>query len=243
MKDPDTGKRRSRANTNDALVVHEVPELRIIDEALWQAVKARQTALALETRPDVSSTPKPFHQQTRPKFLLSGLIRCGCCGAGYVKVGKDRFGCASARNKGAAICSNMLTIRRETFEGIVIDGLKQGLMDPELFKAFAEEFYAELNRSRIDRRAARASVEQELSRTDKRIRRILDLLTGSDDAPRSLMGDLKALEARKEQLQADLQEPVEVEPLFQPKPGGDLSPEGRRPRPAFRRPGDKGSGL
>ncbi|WP_210497804.1 recombinase family protein, partial [Microvirga antarctica] len=27
MKDPDTGKRRSRANTDDALVVHDVPEL------------------------------------------------------------------------------------------------------------------------------------------------------------------------------------------------------------------------
>jgi DNA invertase Pin-like site-specific DNA recombinase len=63
MKDPDTGKRCSRANTDDALVVHEVPELGIIDEALWQAVKARQTALALDTRPDVASTPKPFHQQ------------------------------------------------------------------------------------------------------------------------------------------------------------------------------------
>nr|WP_246505433.1 zinc ribbon domain-containing protein [Microvirga antarctica] len=62
------------------------------------------------------------------------MIQCGCCGAGYVKVGKDRFGCASARNKGAAICSNMLTVRRETFEGIVIDDLEQGLMDPELFK-------------------------------------------------------------------------------------------------------------
>ncbi|WP_210497493.1 zinc ribbon domain-containing protein [Microvirga antarctica] len=82
----------------------------------------------------MSSSPKPFHQQPRPKFLLSGLIQCGCCGAGYVKVGKDRFGCASARNKGAAICSNMLTVRRETFEGIVIDDLEQGLMDPELFK-------------------------------------------------------------------------------------------------------------
>ena len=60
-------------------------------------------------------------------------------------------------------------------------------MDPELFKAFAEEFHAEFNRGRIEQRAARASVEQEIARTDKRIRRILDLLLGSDDAPRSLM--------------------------------------------------------
>jgi site-specific DNA recombinase len=215
MKDPDTGKRRSRPNTDDALVVHDVPELRIIDDALWQAVKDRQMQMAQDTRPD-SRSSKPFHQQTRPKFLLSGLIQCGCCGAGYVKVGRHRFGCAAARNKGAAICTNMLTIRRETFDAIVIDGFKNGLMDPALFKVFAEAFHLEVNRSRIGQRAARASVEQELARMDKRIRRIVDLLTESDDAPHSLLGDLKALEARKGQLEAELREPAADQPLFHP---------------------------
>lgn len=62
-------------------------------------------------------------------------MQCGCCGAGYVKVGQHRFGCAAARNKGAAICTNMLTIRRDEFEEIVIAGLRDGLMDPELFKS------------------------------------------------------------------------------------------------------------
>jgi hypothetical protein len=50
---------------------------------------------------------------------------------------------------------------------------------------------------RIGQRTARSPVEQELARTDKRIRLILDVLTGSDDAPRSLMDDLRILEARR----------------------------------------------
>jgi hypothetical protein len=48
------------APSDDALVVHEVPELRIIDEALWQAVKGSQSAMALATRPDARSAQKPF---------------------------------------------------------------------------------------------------------------------------------------------------------------------------------------
>src|SRR3546814_7850410 len=42
VKDPQTGKRRSRRNAPEALVVEEVPELRIVDDALWRRAKARQ---------------------------------------------------------------------------------------------------------------------------------------------------------------------------------------------------------
>jgi site-specific DNA recombinase len=110
----------------------------------------------------------------------------------------------------------MLTIRREAFEEIVIVGLRGGLMDPDLFKAFTEAFHAEFNRNRIEQRSSRAAGEQELQRTDKRIRRILDLLLGSDDPPRSLMDDLRALEARKDQLEVELAAAVDHEPLFHP---------------------------
>jgi hypothetical protein len=63
---------------------------------------------------------------------------------------------------------------------------------------------------------SKISFEQELARTDRRIRRILDLLTGSDDAPRALMDDLRALEARKGQLEAELSESIDHAPLFHP---------------------------
>ena len=51
MKDPATGKRRSRLNPESDWITREVPALRIIPQELWDAVKARQREMARETRP------------------------------------------------------------------------------------------------------------------------------------------------------------------------------------------------
>jgi site-specific DNA recombinase len=47
VKDPATGKRVSRINPRDKWITTEVPELRIVDDALWRAAKARQGELAV----------------------------------------------------------------------------------------------------------------------------------------------------------------------------------------------------
>lgn len=46
LKDPSTGRRVSRLNPESAWIVTEVPELRILDGALWQAAKTRQSEIA-----------------------------------------------------------------------------------------------------------------------------------------------------------------------------------------------------
>ncbi|WP_408841337.1 zinc ribbon domain-containing protein [Acidocella sp.] len=33
----------------------------------------------------------------RRKFLLSGLLHCGCCGAPYVMMAQERFECSTHR--------------------------------------------------------------------------------------------------------------------------------------------------
>ena len=45
IKDPDTGKRVSRPNPKSDWIVQDVPDLRIIDDALWEQVKERQAAI------------------------------------------------------------------------------------------------------------------------------------------------------------------------------------------------------
>jgi site-specific DNA recombinase len=45
IKDPETGRRRSRRRIDDEQVVTGVPALRIIDQTLWEKVRARQAAL------------------------------------------------------------------------------------------------------------------------------------------------------------------------------------------------------
>jgi hypothetical protein len=60
-----------------------VPELRIVDDALWQAVKARQVELAKVFEATTigvrEGRAKRFNMARRPVFLLSGLLTCGCC--------------------------------------------------------------------------------------------------------------------------------------------------------------------
>ncbi|MFD2250266.1 recombinase family protein [Pseudochelatococcus lubricantis] len=45
LKDPGTGKRQARPNPESEWIIQEVPELRILDDDLWQAAKARQAAI------------------------------------------------------------------------------------------------------------------------------------------------------------------------------------------------------
>jgi site-specific DNA recombinase len=104
VKDPDTGKRVSRANAQSESVTTAVPELRIVDE-LWNQVKARQLAAR---RVASNGDLKRFNQARRPKYLGSGLTKCAGRGGGYVMYWRDRLACCGARSRGT--CTNRLTI-------------------------------------------------------------------------------------------------------------------------------------
>ena len=108
-----------------------MPEMRIIDQEIWDAVKARQQSLAYGTSEPGENA---LNDRRRPKHLFAGLVKCGCCGGGYTMISKDLLGCATARNKGT--CDNRLNIRRDALETSVLSGLRTHLMEPELFKVF-----------------------------------------------------------------------------------------------------------
>lgn len=97
VKDPATGKRVARPNSADKHELVPVPQLCIIDEELWQKVKARQMAVRTEMGKDKHGNP--LNRAHRRKFLLSGLLSCGCCGASYAILAQDRYGCANRRSK------------------------------------------------------------------------------------------------------------------------------------------------
>ncbi len=110
IKDPKTGKRVSRLNPENEWIVHDVPELRIVDQDLWELVKARQRSVRA-TRGSPAPGARPFWDRRRPRYLFSGLMKCGACGGGYFKISANLFGCSTARNKGT--CDNRLNIRAD----------------------------------------------------------------------------------------------------------------------------------
>src|SRR5690606_34905157 len=88
IKDPSTGKRVSRLNPESQWIIKDVPELRIVDDELWQSVRARQGEIA-EKYANVTEAVRKHHTNNRlnstrrPKSLLSGLVFCGSCGGPY----------------------------------------------------------------------------------------------------------------------------------------------------------------
>ena len=211
IKDPDTGKRQARMNPEEQWVIEEVPDLTLIDQSLWDDVKARQTS----TRGVIGAPlgPRPEHAR-RPKYLFSGLLKCGCCGGGYTLVSKTYYGCANSRNKGT--CDNRLTIKRELLEETVLCGLKDQLLHPDLIAEFVTEYQKEYNRLAKDASKGKARMERELSQITRKIDQIITAITEGMYHP-SMKDKMTALEDRKAILEStlaelDAEQPIRLHP-------------------------------
>ncbi len=117
-KHPDTGRPVAELNDPADWVVVDVPELRIVDDDLWGRVRARQISLG---RPSACAGAA-VAEARRPTYLLSGLVKCGCCSGGYSMISSTLLGCSTRHNKGT--CSNALNIRRDRLETAVLSGLR-----------------------------------------------------------------------------------------------------------------------
>lgn len=213
IKDPDTGKRQARPNPESEWVTQEVPELRILDDDLWAAVKARQDrhkiAPDAKGRPDL---PK-VHTRRRPKYLFSGLTRCSCCGGGFSQISATLIGCSTARNKGT--CDNRLNIRRDELEARVLTALRTKLVDPELFAHFCEVFTQEMNRLRMEARSGIGSAEAEIAKIDRELARLITAIKAGGPIE-AVVEDMKRLEHRKSELRSFLAEADEPPPMLHP---------------------------
>ncbi len=210
IKDPDTGKRVSRPNPQAAWVIKDVPGMRIVPQGLWDKVKGRQATLK---RARYDKADLPFWNRKRPRYLFSGLMKCGCCGGGYSKISQSLFGCSTARNKGT--CNNRLNIRRDVLEATILDGLKNRLMSPDLFEEFCDEFTRELNRLRRQENSSRATIEKDLNKVKRDIKRIIDAIKAGVP-PLSIKDEMTQLEERKQRLTQSLQSAPDEKPLVHP---------------------------
>ena len=93
LKDPQTGRRLARLNPAIAWLVTEVPELRILDDALWQQAQARLGSIRQSPRV-AKARAAEFWKHRRAQHLLTGLAHCGVCGSPLAASGKDYLTCA-----------------------------------------------------------------------------------------------------------------------------------------------------
>ncbi len=149
LKNPDTGKRTYVKRPESEWIVTDMPELRIVDAELWDRVKSRQTKLQAEVGDRIRlglraasstgcSTGRGF------KYLFSGLLKCGHCGANFVMHSVTSYGCALNLNGGHAACFNQMRLPRRKAEKKLLNVLKQDLLTPEACDVFILEVKKQL---------------------------------------------------------------------------------------------------
>ncbi|MEO1207197.1 MAG: recombinase family protein [Pseudomonadota bacterium] len=205
IKDPDTGKRVSRLNPKDEWIIKDVPELRIIDDDLWNALKDRQGAF--------SKAETPLYNRRRPPYLLSQLVKCGVCGGGCSMISQTHIGCSTARNKGT--CDNRLSMKREKLEETILGALRNHLMDEALCEEFCKEYAEHMNRVRQDHNAALAQYHRERAKLEREKAKIVQSI--KDGVPGSVLkDDAIRVQSRLEELEAILASAEEAPVLFHP---------------------------
>ncbi len=209
VKDPTTGKRQARPNPPQDWVIEDVEDLRIIEDDLWHRVKDRQGAIRAEMNPaGVQDGRLRLERAKRPGYLFSGLLKCGCCGANYTLINKTRYGCAGARNRGAAICTNRATVEREIVEDRVLTGLRDRLLHPDLISTFVEEYRLAFNATAAEAVAAHKQAQRDLTQVEKKISGIMAAIEDGLYQP-SMKDRLETLKSEKATLSSLLDQTPE----------------------------------
>ncbi|NOX32292.1 MAG: hypothetical protein GXP56_00940 [Deltaproteobacteria bacterium] len=208
MKDPSTGQRVPRFNPESEWIQIKVPELRIVPQELWDAVKAWQKTLDQKSG--------GLGAKKRPQHLLSGLLVCGECSGGYSKANTDRYGCSTSGNKGDSVCSNKKTIKVSILEDAVLTALETHLMRDELVQVFCEEYNNSINRLRSLQKTGLKKHEAELSKLVKEKNHIVQAT--KDGIPVQFIKDeLEKISEREDELKNLIKnQRKEVRPMLHP---------------------------
>jgi hypothetical protein len=197
VKNPRTGKRIARVNPVEKHEIIEVPELRIVDQELWQRVKDRQSEIR-----DTSNQPSTGNRiaaMRRQKYLLSGLLVCGEGDGSYSIVAQDYYGCR--RHRASGTCSNRALIRRQVVEQRVLSGIKQQLLTPDMVREFIAEFRSEWNRLNREHEEDKVKRANELAGIKRKIAGIISAIEDGEWNP-TLKQRLHDLERRRVELEA-----------------------------------------
>ncbi len=209
LKDPNTGKRVARRNPKDEWIIKDVPDLRIVDDALWQSVKTRQAATRLTMREGIVAA-------RRPRYLFSKLTKCASCGGGFTVSSRDTLRCFNNASRGN--CTNSRTITRQELEARVLRAMRERFFETGAFEEFCRAFTEELNRLRMEQRARLSTARRDLERVKREMQQVVEAIKAGF-APSELKAEMEALQQRKATLLATVEAGDERPPLLHPHMG------------------------
>jgi DNA invertase Pin-like site-specific DNA recombinase len=198
------GVKRQRQRPESEWMRVPAPQLRIVSDDLWTAAHARldatrQTYLR-HNDGRVWGRPK---SGLAGKYLLTGMARCGVCGAGLEVRPRSRgprrtfyYQCSSYYRRGAAVCPNRYTIDMETADAAVLEALLDEILTPERLTDLTGRLLTRARSIRETPDAGRAALERHLTEAEAAMARLTSAIAAGGDIP-ALIEAVKVQEAQR----------------------------------------------
>jgi DNA invertase Pin-like site-specific DNA recombinase len=215
---PGTRRRRRQVRPASEWVVVDHPDLRIIDEPLWDQAQRRRAAIRRHY-----AYPSQFGQ-SRTEYgshLLSGRLMCGECGGSLtIRTSKpSRYGCTRHWRRGSAACSNNVLVRRDLAEQKIAELLQAKLYTPDGVQRLVEAVNARLSAARPANATQREQLTRQLAEARRRLEGLRRFVEQGDTSTK-VRTWLAAAEADEQRLEQELerlggqdrQPPIQVHP-------------------------------
>jgi site-specific DNA recombinase len=211
------GARAQRERPAADVVRVALPELAIVDDALWTAAQARMAAAAAVYRERTGGQAfgRPANG-VESKYLLTGFGVCAGCGGSMATLKRAHgprghrrrvpfYGCMTRHLRGDAVCANALEVRLDDAEAAVLaaverDVLNVAVLETSLHKAVAA---LQASASRNGAEAHAAALRDELAGLDAEVARLAEAIARGGDLP-ALVALLQERERRRASLRAEL---------------------------------------
>lgn len=197
-EDPDTRKKVKRPNRKGDHTTISVPEMRIVDQRLWDAAQAVRIERAVKK---FGSGGKVARRPVvaRGEHLLSGLLRCGACN-GHMRIaqtsrdGTARVACAAAHQHHT--CEHSKSYDMDKLLEGVRDGMVAHLTTDEAINA-AMEAYRDEKKFGAQNDSERKAVERRLNALNLEIERLVDATMKLASPPEAFYKKIDAKEAER----------------------------------------------
>jgi DNA invertase Pin-like site-specific DNA recombinase len=187
IKDPDTGKRQRIDRPRHEWREQDRPELRILSDEQWGAVRERLAGQRLAG----GSRGKG----ARPTTLFGGLLRCGACGGAVVAVNGRQYGCAARKDRGPTVCPGV-TAPRDVLDRRLLGIVREELATP----ARVMELQAAVRILLAEARAAAAGGQDDsrarAAALDREVGNLVSAVAATGGSP-ALLARLQAAEAER----------------------------------------------
>ena len=174
VKDPDTGNRQRIDRPADEWKINDVPELRIIDQKLWEAARSRMYG------PRQRGGRGAGHP---PRTLFGGLMKCPHCGGSIIAINARLYGCTANKDRGTTVCKGISFSRKQT-DMQLLGVLRDGLMSDTTLRDIEEQTKIVLAERRKNDSQTASHTMSRLAELDGEINRLVDAIAsiGMSDA-------------------------------------------------------------